>query len=184
MPPNDWPLPGAVVIAALHRLAGQLRHAELVGRQRLQADPSAPTSPGRRSARRRARRARASDPRTAGRGRARCARSSRRPAAPKSCRPCRWSTPIRRAAGTRRRRSPRRRSRTPPSIRPSTNHLKPTGVSTSLRPSFFGDAVDDRAADDGLADRAVAAPLRTVARTDRRSPPPDNGSGSSARSSG
>jgi len=28
------------------------------------------------------------------------------------------------------------RSRNDPPIRPSTNHLKPTGVSTSLRPSF------------------------------------------------
>ena len=47
-----------------------------------------------------------------------------------------------------------------PSSRPGTNHLKPTGTSTSGVPSVGGDPVDHRGGHQGLADRAVAGPVR------------------------
>ncbi len=45
-----------------------------------------------------------------------------------------------------------------PSMRPSTNHLKPTGTSTRRRPSDCGHAIDHAAADDRLADRGILGP--------------------------
>ena len=49
-----------------------------------------------------------------------------------------------------------------PLINPSTNHLKPTGTSTSLRPMPGDHPVDDRTAHRGLADRRGAGPVRPV----------------------
>jgi hypothetical protein len=49
-----------------------------------------------------------------------------------------------------------------PSMSPSTNHLKPTGTSYSLRPSFAVTAIDHLTADHGLADRDFLAPVRAV----------------------
>ena len=45
-----------------------------------------------------------------------------------------------------------------PSTSPSTNHLKPTGTSTSRRPRSRDDAVDHARRNERLADTDVAAP--------------------------
>src|SRR3954468_24360372 len=63
-----------------------------------------------------------------------------------------------------------------PLINPSTNHLNPTGTSSSLRPrpaphrppeqlapEAGADPVDDRRADRGLADSRRRGPLRAIA---------------------
>ena len=91
---------------------------------------------------------------------ARWRRGSRRPAGRAGCRPCRSSTPCRRGAGSWRRPTPRRRSPTEPSSSPGTNHLKPTGTSSSVRPRSAGHPVDHRRRDEGLADRGRRGPAR------------------------
>ena len=50
-----------------------------------------------------------------------------------------------------------------PSSSPLTKYLKPTGTSTSVRPTLSGHAIDHAAAHDGLAHRRVHAPARPVA---------------------
>ena len=50
-----------------------------------------------------------------------------------------------------------------PSIRPSTNHLKPTGTSTRRRPRSFADQVDHRARHERLADARVSRPVARAA---------------------
>ena len=91
------------------RLTGQGLGGHVVGGQA--GEPRlllrvAPRRCGRRPVRRAARRASGS----AGRGPSRCWPGSPTPAAPAGCRPCRWSTPTRRGAGTRRPPTPRRRT--------------------------------------------------------------------------
>ena len=49
-----------------------------------------------------------------------------------------------------------------PSSSPGTNHLKPTGTSTSLRPRLLRHAVDHAARHQRLADGGVGAPARAV----------------------
>ena len=49
-----------------------------------------------------------------------------------------------------------------PSSRPGTNHLNPTGTSTSGAPDLRRHAVDDAAAHHGLADGRIRAPVRTM----------------------
>ena len=51
---------------------------------------------------------------------------------------------------------------TDPSSSPGTNHLNPTGTSSSVRPSESRDPVDHRRADERLADRGVGGPLGAV----------------------
>ena len=51
---------------------------------------------------------------------------------------------------------------TEPSSRPGTNHLNPTGTSSSVRPSDDGDPIDHGRADQRLADRCVARPVGAV----------------------
>ena len=115
-------------------------------------------------------------------GRCRCAPGSRRPAGQRRCRPCRSSRPCRRGAG--RSAGALLAAEAQPAVEQAvgTNHLKPTGTSTSLRPSLAATRSMRR-----LLTRVLptAAPALQPGRcgTGSGSPPPGSGWGSSARSS-
>ena len=128
---------------AVARGRGQLARDRLPGKGRRRrrrrgrgrrAWPSPRATPRRRCGRMPGRRAGRSARRSAGWGSCRWPRGSRRRAGRAGCRPCRSTRPCRRSAGSSRPRTPRRRSPREPSSSPGTNHLKPTGTSSSVRP--------------------------------------------------